>query len=117
MQAMLMIFEDEAQWAAMTPAAQGEQMGAYRAYVDAMTQAGVMRGGERLRPVGEAATVRLRDGRATVLDGPYAETKEQLAGFFLIEVPDMEAAAQWAARCPGAAQGAIEVRPIWVMGG
>jgi hypothetical protein len=117
MQVMLMIHSDEAAWAAMPEAAHTEIMGAYRAYVDAMVQAGVMRGGERLRPAPEAVTVRVRDGRTTVLDGPYAETKEQLGGYFLLEVPDMQAAAQWAARCPGAAHGTVELRPIWVMGG
>lgn len=117
MQAMIMIFADQTAWDAMPAPAQQQAMAAYRAYTDAMVQAGVMRGGERLRPSTEAATVRVREGAAPeVLDGPYAETKEQLAGFFLIEVPDMQAALHWAARCPGAAHGAVEVRPIWLTG-
>jgi hypothetical protein len=114
MQVMMMILGDEAAWAAMPAPAQAEVMGAYRAYVEALAAAGVMRGGERLRPATEAMTLRVREGRMTVLDGPYAETKEQLGGFFLLEVPDMDAAAQWAARCPGAAHGTIELRPVWV---
>jgi len=59
--------------------------------------------------------VRVADGKTQVLDGPYAETKEQLAGYYLIDVPDLDAALSWAARCPGASVGSIEVRPIWVM--
>jgi hypothetical protein len=115
MQAMLMIWGDEAAWNAMPEAAQQEAMGAYKAYAAALVEAGVMRGGERLLPVATAATVTLRDGAPQVLDGPYAETREQLGGYFLIEVPDMEAAIRWAARCPGAAHGQIEVRQIWQM--
>ena len=61
----------------------------------------------------EATTVRNPDGRKSVLNGPFAETKEQLAGFYLIEAPDLDGALSWAARCPGAAHGAIEVRPVW----
>lgn len=117
MQVMLMIYTDEAAWNAMPQAAQQTAMAAYRAYADALVQAGVMRGGERLRPAGEALTVRVRDGGTAVLDGPYAETKEQLGGYFLLEVPDMEAAAHWAARCPGAAHGSVELRPVWLMQG
>lgn len=74
-----------------------------------------MRGGNRLRPTAAATTVRVRDGKTEVLNGPYAETREQLGGYFLIEVPDLDAALTWAARCPGAAYGSIEVRPIWTM--
>jgi hypothetical protein len=116
MQVMLLIHADDSQWNAMPDAAKQEAMAAYRAYADALVQAGAMRGGERLRPATEALTVRLRDGAPQVLDGPYAETKEQLGGYFLIEVADMQEAARWAARCPGAAHGTMEVRPIWSMG-
>ena len=116
MQVMLLIHADDSQWNAMPDAAKQEAMAAYRAYADALVQAGAMRGGERLRPATEALTVRLRDGAPQVLDGPYAETKEQLGGYFLIEVADMQEAARWAARCPGAAHGTMEVRPIGSMG-
>jgi hypothetical protein len=74
-----------------------------------------MVGGERLRPSSAATTVRTANGKTQVLDGPYAETKEQLGGFFMIEAPDLDAALSWAERCPGAAHGVIEVRPIWAM--
>ena len=62
-----------------------------------------------------ATTVRVADGKTKVLDGPYAETKEQLGGYYLIDVPDLDAALSWAARCPGASVGTIEVRPVWTM--
>ena len=88
---------------------------AYGAYTEAMQKAGVLRGGERLRPTSDATTVRVKDGKTQVLDGPYAETKEQLGGYYMIDVPDLDAALSWAARCPGASHGAMEVRPIWPM--
>ena len=75
----------------------------------------MIRGGERLRPTSEATTVRVKNGKTEVLDGPYADTKEQLAGYFMIDVPDLDAALSWAARCPGATIGTMEVRPIWPM--
>lgn len=70
---------------------------------------------EALQPVSTAVTVRVRNGKLSTTDGPFAETKEQLGGFYMIDVPDMDAALTWAARCPGASHGAIEVRPIWPM--
>ncbi len=94
--------------------AQAEQsLAAYSAYAEAMQKAGILRGGNRLRPTSTATTVRVANGKTTLLDGPYAETKEQLGGYFLVDVSDLDAALTWAARCPGASQGAIEVRPIW----
>jgi hypothetical protein len=115
MQYILMIYGNEAAMQGASKEA-GEQMhAAYGAYTGAMQEAGVIRGGERLRPSSSASTVRVSGGKTQVLDGPYAETKEQLGGYYLIEVPDLDAALSWAARCPGAAHGAIEVRPIWPM--
>ena len=90
-------------------------LAAYAAYTEAMKKAGVYVGGERLQPISAATTVRVDDGKTNVLDGPYAETKEQLGGYYLIDAADLDAALSWAARCPGAAYGAIEVRPIWTM--
>jgi len=75
----------------------------------------VLVGSNRLRPTSTASSVRIADGQTKVLDGPFAETKEQLGGYYLIDVPDQDAALSWAARCPGARHGTIEVRPIWVM--
>jgi len=88
---------------------------AYMAYTEAMVKAGILQGGNRLRPTSDATTVRVNGGKNQVLDGPYADTKEQLGGYYMIEVPDLDAALSWAARCPGASTGTIEVRPIWPM--
>jgi hypothetical protein len=116
MQAMLLIYSDEAAWAARPDEEKGAIYGAYMAYTAALKEAGAFVAGDPLMPSATGQVVRLRDGAPQVLDGPYAETKEQLAGYFLIEVPDMEAATRWAARCPGATHGVMEVRPIMVMG-
>jgi len=89
--------------------------GAYRAYTKALQDAGVMVGGAGLQPPAVATTVRQRDGHRQVQDGPYAEAKEQLGGYYVIDVPDLDRALEWAARCPAAASGAVEVRPNLVM--
>ncbi len=115
MQYMILIAASEADENAMSEEAMGQLMGAYGAYTEAMVQAGVLVAGERLQPVATATTVRVRDGKTSVLDGPYVEAREQLGGFYIIEVPDLDAALGWAARCPSAAYGSIEVRPIWKM--
>ena len=115
MQYLLMIYSSEAGIRAASKEQVGQMSAAYAAYTEALKGAGVIRGGERLRPASEATTVRVKDGKTNVLDGPYADTKEQLGGFYLIEVPDLDAALSWAARCPGASRGTIEVRPVWEM--
>ena len=115
MQYLLLIYGNEAAMASAPEAASNEMLAAYGAYTQAMIQAGVMVGANRLRPTSTATTVRSTGGRTQVLDGPYAETKEQLGGYYLIEVPDLDAALSWAERCPGSAVGSIEVRPIWAM--
>jgi hypothetical protein len=115
MQYLLMIHSDEAAMSAATETQHGEMMAAYGAYTEAMGKAGVLVSGNRLRPASAATTVRIAGGKTTVLDGPYAETKEQLGGYYLIDVPDLDAALSWAERCPGASTGAIEVRPVWAM--
>jgi hypothetical protein len=94
----------------------GPRLAAYQAYGEAMGKAGVVQGGNRLRPANTATTVRIRDGKTQVLDGPYADTKEQLGGYYLIDAPDLDAALSWASRCPGASYGVMEVRPIWEIG-
>ena len=115
MQYLLMIYGNEAAMAAATEAQAGQMMAAYGAYTEAMASAGVLLGGNRLRPTATATTVRIADDKTQVLDGPYADTKEQLGGYYLIDVPDLDAALSWAERCPGAATGVIEVRPVWAM--
>ena len=113
MQYLLMLYSDYGQFAKFTKAEQEQGMAAYRAYTEALSKAGVLVGENRLRPTSEATTVRLANGKTQVLDGPYAESKEQLGGYYLIDVPDLDAALLWAARCPGASHGVVEVRPVW----
>ena len=115
MEYLLMIYGNEAAAAAVGKAEIEHVHAAYMAYTEALKNAGVLRGGNRLRPTSAGSTVRVADGKTKVLDGPYAETKEQLAGYYLIDVPDLDTAITWAARCPGAARGTMEVRPIWAM--
>jgi len=115
MQYILLIHADEAGFANMTPEQQQQGYAAYMAYSEALAKAGVAKGSNRLQPVATATTVRIVDGKTQVLDGPYADSKEQLGGYFLIDVPDLDAALSWAARCPGASHGVVEVRPIWGM--
>jgi hypothetical protein len=116
MEYILMVFADQAQFEKIPPAQASEALAAYGAYTEALQKAGVLRGSNRLRPVQSATTVRVKAGKTEVLNGPYAETREQLGGYFLIDVPDLDAALAWAARCPGASHGVMEVRPIWPLG-
>jgi hypothetical protein len=113
MQYILMDYVNEAGWPALTRAEQEHWLGAYRAYMEAMTKAGVLKSSSGLQPTASATTVRTTDGKLQVLDGPYAESKEQLGGFHIIEVPDLDAAISWAARSPTALHGVVEVRPLW----
>jgi len=115
MKYMLLIHSPEAFYKSASKADIEQSMAAYMAYTEAMKKAGVMLAGDRLQPVATATTVRVTNGKTAVLDGPYAETKEQLGGYYIIDVPDLDAALSWAARCPGASHGAIEVRPVWAM--
>jgi hypothetical protein len=115
MQYMLLLYADAAQFVKMTPAEQNQAMAAYQAFTEALTKAGALQGSNRLQPTSAATTVRVTNGKSQVLNGPYAESKEQLGGYFLINVPDLDAALSWAARCPGASHGVVEVRPIWAM--
>lgn len=112
MQFILMDYVGEAGWPQLTKAEQEHWLGAYRAYMEAMTKAGVLRSSNGLQPTSAATTVRVANGKAQVLDGPYADSKEQLAGFHIIDVADLDAAISWAARCPTAIHGVVEVRPL-----
>ena len=115
MQYLLLLYIGETDMAAASKADAGKMTAAYAAYAEAMGKAGVMVGGNRLRPTSTATTVRSPAGKTRVLDGPYAETKEQLGGYFMIEVPDLDTALSWAERCPTAGHGVVEVRPVWPM--
>jgi hypothetical protein len=115
MKYMLLLYANEAGFQTMTKTQADQTMAAYGAYTEALKKAGVWLGSNRLRPTGSATTVRVADGKTNVLNGPYVETKEQLGGYYMIDVSDLDAALSWAARCPGASHGTVEVRPIWEM--
>jgi len=117
MQYLLMIYSKEGAWEKLTPAEQQQGMAAYGAFTEALKKAGALAGSNRLRPASTATSVRISDGKSQVLDGPYTDTKEQLGGYYLIDVADLDAALAWAARCPGASHGIVEVRPVWSMAG
>jgi hypothetical protein len=115
MEYMLLIHSDPKGWESMTETQRAQGMAAYGAYHEALSKAGVLKNSNRLRDADSATTVRVREGKTEVLNGPFIETREQLGGYFLIEVADLDAAMDWAARCPGASHGAVEVRPTWPM--
>ena len=115
MRYLLMIHTNENDYADMTEADNGKLMAAYGDYYQALETAGVHRGSNRLQPVATATTVRVRDGETLTSDGPFAETKEQLGGYYMIDVDNLDDAIAWAAKIPCATQGSIEVRPIWEM--
>ena len=112
MQYMLLIYGEEAGWAALSDEERGRWMQDYQAYTEELRTAGAMVAGDALQPTSNATTVRVRDGDQLVTDGPFAETKEQLGGYYLIEAKDLNEAIQIAARIPSAKLGCIEVRPI-----
>ena len=115
MQYLMMLYLDEASWPKMSKSEQEQGAAAYTAYTQALITAGAMKGGNRLQPSTTATTVRKTNGKAQVLDGPYVDSKEQLGGYYLIDVPDLDAALSWADRCPAAGHGIVEVRPVWSM--
>ena len=116
MEYMMAIHEGPDAWAARKDSSRREEYWAsWMAYIQAIRQAGIVKAGNGLEPPETSTTVRLRDSRRQVQDGPFADTKEQLGGFFVIEVPDLDTALDWAARCPAAAGGAVELRPVMVM--
>ena len=115
MKYMLLIYNDEAKMLAAPKDDANKMLPAYVAYTEALKSAGVIQGGERLQPTNASTTVRVQDGKTKVLNGPYIEAKEQLAGYYVIDVPDLDSALSWAARCPGASSGTMEVRPVWTM--
>jgi hypothetical protein len=107
-----MDYVQEAGWPLLADDEKARWLGVYLDYVEAMKQAGVLRSATGLKPTSSATTVRVANGQTQVLDGPYADTKEQLGGFHIIEVPDLDTALSWAARCPTALHGVVEVRPL-----
>ena len=106
------IYGEESGWSDATPDQMAAVMAAYNAFGDEARAAGVMLGGEGLELTSAATTVRIRDGERVLSDGPFAETKEQLGGYYLLECRDLDEAIDWAAKIPGAATGSVEVRPV-----
>jgi hypothetical protein len=116
MQYLLLLYSQESGWQSMTKAQQEQGVAAYGAYTEALKKAGILKGSNRLQPISTATTVRIAEGKQQVLDGPYVDSREQLGGYYLIDVPDLDSAISWAARCPGASHGTIELRPVWSVG-
>jgi hypothetical protein len=115
MQYLLTLYADESGWVQMTPEQQQQGVAAYGAYTEALRSAGALISSNRLRPAATATTLRTANGKTQVLDGPFVDSKEQLGGYYLIEAADLDAAMQWAGRCPGVQHGVVEVRAIWTM--
>jgi hypothetical protein len=112
MQYILLIYGEESKWAELTPDQLSAEMGAYFAYTEELVKAGVLVAGDELHPVSTAKTLSLETGKQKVVDGPFAETKEALGGYYLVKADSIEDALAWAAKCPGAKYGRIEVRPV-----
>lgn len=115
MKYLLMIYENEQAWAGLSEAEAGAIFGEYMRFTEDLRVAGKLLGGEPLQPTSTASTVRVRDGKTSVTDGPFAETKEQLGGFYLVEASDLDDALAIAGRIPGARFGAVEVRPVMAL--
>jgi hypothetical protein len=114
MQYALLIYNPAATWSGQPSQDEMQKTyAAYKAFTEAMKSAGAYTASHGLAAPSAATTVRVANGKSQVLNGPYADSKEQLGGIYLIDVPDLDAALQWAARCPSAAFGAVEVRPLW----
>ena len=115
MKYLCMIYDDENVWATMPKAESDAMMGEYFAFTEGIRESGQYLAGEALQPVSTATTVRIRNGKLSTTDGPFAETKEQLGGFYILKCKDLDEAIHWASKIPGALKGTIEVRPIWEM--
>src|SRR3954467_6098332 len=115
MRYLLIICNEEKSYLVRSPEEAASSMAAYMAFGEEMTKQGVLLGGERLRPTTDATTVRVRDGETLTSDGPFAETKEQVGGYYMVDCKDLDEAIEVAAKIPGAKVGSIEVRPIWEM--
>jgi hypothetical protein len=112
MQFALLIFESPEAFATRKAPESNPYLGAWRAYYKTLVEAGIHVGGDPLEVPETATTVRVMEGKRRVQDGPFADTKEQLAGFMILELPSLDAALDWAAQCPAASAGAVEVRPL-----
>ena len=116
MEYLLLVHVDPTTLQALRQAEMTTALAAYGAYTESLHKAGIAKGGNRLRHADTATTVRVKGGKTEVHNGPFIETREQLGGYYLIDVPDLDTALAWAARCPGSSHGAVEVRAVWPMG-
>ncbi|MBV9887464.1 MAG: YciI family protein [Acidobacteria bacterium] len=112
MEFILMAYVQETGWETLTPEQQKQGMAAYTAYTRSLADAGVLKANRRLGMSGGSSTLRSKDGKTQVLDGPYTDSKEQLGGFYIIDVTDRAEAMRWAAKCPAVGHGVLEVREI-----
>jgi hypothetical protein len=115
MQYLMMLYAEEAGFAKVTPDEMQGVMAAFNAFSNEVKEKNVYVGSNRLRPVASATSVRVRDGKTMTTDGPFAETKEQLGGYYLLDCKDLDEAIEYAAKIPGALWGTIEIRPVWAM--
>jgi hypothetical protein len=113
MQYLLMIYVDERQMAGVSEADAKAMTAEYGVFTQDIVQKGYFKAGDRLKPSSTATTVRVKDGKTLTTDGPFAETREQLGGYYLVEAKDLDEAVAIAARIPGARTGSVEVRPVW----
>jgi hypothetical protein len=113
-QYMLLIYGEESGWEALSDEERGRWMKDYTDYTEELRSSGAMVAGDALQPTSNATTVRVRDGEQLVTDGPFAETKEQLGGYYLIEAGSLDEATEWAAKLPGSRHGSVEIRPVIV---
>jgi hypothetical protein len=113
MKYLCLIYSDETQWPKLPKEDTDRMLAEYGAFGESIKKGGQWIAGHRLQPTHTATTVRIRDGKLSTTDGPFAETKEQLGGFYMIEARDLNEAIQIGSRIPGARVGSIEVRPVW----
>lgn len=115
MQYLLLIYNNEQNWLSLSEADRAKLSGEYQTYTQSIAQSGHYKGGNALQPTNTATTVRVRDGKRQSTDGPFAETREHLGGYYLVDAKDLDEAVELAARIPSARMGSIEVRPIMAM--
>ena len=113
MQYLLLIYTNESEVARMDEAATSKMHHDYMEFTKSIVQTGQFKAGDRLKPVATASTVRVREGKSVITDGPFAETREQLGGYYMVDAKNLDEATAIAARIPGARWGSVEVRPIW----
>src|SRR5712692_10764449 len=116
MQYLLMIYQNEAEYGKIDAATGKKMLEEYGAFTQSIIQSGNFKAGDRLQPTTTATTVRVREGKTLTTDGPFAETREQLGGYYLVEAKDLDAALAIAARIPQAQNGSVEIRPLWQQG-